>query len=254
MQSNWWLNLLSPLEIIALAAVLFAILQRRILSRWPSLFTALLLEMTTDFVLGFLIQNGGHYKIYFYGFWITTGIQAILRLWIIGDIVRSFPGIGFLPRSAYLFVGTAGAVMALASAVYCYQGSARLDQDIVSTTVLLNRCVNIAWLTFAVVMMGSIKRMNLGWSPQGAGMASGIILRICTTAVASELLSRPEKWLRLAADGLQSVCSIAIFVFWVYTIARNPLPHGPDVTDLDPEVIELNRLEPLLAGLHSRER
>jgi hypothetical protein len=246
------MDLLAPLEMVGLGCVVASLLLRRQAHRWPALFSALVLELSTDVVLLWLIHHPGHYTPYFYIFWISSGLQAILRIWIIGDIVKSFPSIDFLPYSVYFFVGVAGVVMAAASATYCFQGSSQLPQDLVGSVVLMNRCVNIAWISFTAVILCSIKFLNLGWSQQGARITTGVVLRLCSIALVSELLTHPSPRLRSAANGFDSICSIAVCFFWVYCISRNPrLPSAPTEGDC---LTLPDRSGPMLLFIQGRER
>lgn len=226
MQSSWWVNLLCGLEVPALICVLASFWNKSLVARWPALFTSLALELAADLMLGFLMYMHFPYATYFYVFWITSGIQSVVRLWIIGDIMRSFPGIDFLPGYVYQFVGIAGAVMAAASAIYCYHASPSLGEELMGAVLILNRCICVAWLSFAVVVLASIKLINLGWSPNGARLGSGVFLRICAGAIASDLLAQSSLGLRMAADGFQSVCSIAVFISWIYYIHHNHQNHA----------------------------
>lgn len=200
------------------------ILRRRV-GKWPFLFTALVVEMATDLACMVLIHHGT-YQAYFYTYWISQGLQSILRLWVIGDIIRSFPGIDIVTSKIYIFVGTAGATMAIASATYCYQTTASPAHSMLRTVLLMNRCSNIAWASFIIAVLGSIKLFNLGWDAFGAGIANGYFLRVCAGMIVGELIALKSIKMRLFANGIDSIASIAVFIFWAALIIRGKLVSG----------------------------
>lgn len=207
---------------------------RRHIKRWPFLFTALTAELLAD-VAGMLLIGHGTYHAYFYTYWTAQGVQSLLRLFVIGDIIRSFPGIDILTPKIYIFVGTAGATMAIASAAYCFHASSSTAHSMLASALLMNRCSNIAWVSFIIAALGSIKLLNLGWDPFGARVANAYFLRVCAGMVVGELIAQRSIKMRLFANGLDSFVSIAAFSFWAALIIREKIvgeAHG-DVETLN---------------------
>jgi hypothetical protein len=217
--SNWWLSILSLLEAAAPAVALAILLVRRLAPLWPSLTAALAFEVLVDVSLYVLLHVPHHYATYFYLFWIASGVQAILRLWITADIVRAIPGIGFFPRTAYLFVGVLGVVMAVAAAAYTWQDPVSIKEHVVFSILLLNRAVNIAWVAFFLTMLALLKLLRIGWNPLGACVTTGVVLRICASAVAAEMYTRPSHSIRLVANTLESIGTILVLGFWAYAFS-----------------------------------
>ncbi len=242
MQSNWWLNLLSGLEIAILAAVAALMLARKLTARWRSLFCYVLVQLAMRlFLVYYLFYPKGHYRIYFWIYWDSTALLALLRLGMIGDIVRSFPGLDFLPNAVYWFITITGMTMAIASGTFCYHHSAAFHEA-QDTVVMLNNCVFIAWTTFLVSFLASIRLFNFGWSPQGACIAFGVFLHMSAGMIVAYLLMFKQRIdiplvtgpflpqsnivvqikIRLLANLMDS-CSIVVFCSWVLFVFRHSL-------------------------------
>ncbi len=219
MQFDWWLSVLTHLEVVALVAALTILFPRRLAPLWPSLTAALGAEVLVDVSLYVLLHVPHQYATYFYLFWIASGLQAILRLWITADIVRAIPGIGFFPRTAYLFVGVLGFVMAVAAAAYTWKDPVSIKEHLVFSILLFNRAVNIAWVAFFLTMLALLKLLRIGWNPLGACVTTGVVLRICASAVAAELYTRPSHAIRLFANTVESIATILILSFWAYAFS-----------------------------------
>ncbi len=238
MQFDWWLSALTLLEVLAPMVALAVLLARRLAPLWPSLTLALAVEVLVDVSLYVLLHVPHQYATYYSLFWIASSIQAILRLWITADIVRAIPGIGFFPRTAYLFVGVLGLVMAVAAAAYTWQDPVSVKDHLVFSTLLFNRAVNIAWVAFFLTMLALLKLLRIGWNPLGACVTTGVVLRICACAIAAELYTRPSHTIRLFANGLESVITIAVLGFWAYAFSASSshavqaLPEDEDSDDI----------------------
>ena len=217
MTSNWWMTLLEVLELLSPALVLLVIARRNLMAVWPSLTTALSFELISNVVLCTLLHQQHFYRPYFYCFWISSGVQAVLRLWITADIVRAIPGIGFFTRSTYVVIGCIGLVMAVASAAMTWHDPVTQSR-IVGTVLLLNRAVNIAWIAFFVSVLAALKLLHIGWNPVGARITGGLVLRIGASALAAEFYTHPSRPLRLWGNAVESVATIVVLVFWAMSL------------------------------------
>jgi hypothetical protein len=268
MHANWLFQFLAYTEMAGLVAVIFAIIWKRQLAAWPSLFAAISLELSTDVSCMILMHLPGHYSAYFFTYWISAAVQSLLRLWMIADIMRSFPGLDFIPAKLYLFFGIAGATMAATSAAYCWHihsGSIpnlptfRHVQDFYSPAcikilrhaapdiaTLINRCVSIAWASFTIVMLLSIKLLRFGWSETGARIANGVFVRLCFGLVIAEMIAVKDVKIATLANGLDSLVSIGVFCCWAHAIIRSP-GHAPK------DIGQTESVENLLQMVLSRE-
>lgn len=269
MLSNWWLTSLACVEVSALAVAVFVMMRRpQLIAKWPSLFTSLATEFVADMLLLTWLSDRSHYKQYFYVYWGSVGLRALLRLWIIADIVQSFPGLDFLPRRLYLFVGTLGATMAAASGWCCFHDPGKFSAHIKDWAVMLNQCVNMGWAAFAIAVLASIKLLNIGWDKRGMGIATGVFLRVCGNLITGELYATTNhfsfqihghlfemsaKSIRLLGNGLDSVFSIALFLFWSFMLLQ-PLDAHASVVDKEDEATATGSMSTLLAFSTSRER
>lgn len=265
-----WLICLGVLEAAAIAVALLSVARSGLARRFPSLAFALAVELASDVALDVMLHRPNLYTDYFWIYWASVFLLSAIRLWIIVDVVRSFPGIGFLPRSVYLFVGTSGLAMAAASVAYSLHGSGLCPQmtnllsskaslycfiacmrnDAAPVVILIDRCVCVAWMAFYFSLLLSIKILRLGWSSAGAHVANGITARICACLVVSWLLSSPSAHIRLLANIFDSLCSIAVFLFWFYQFSR---PLQIPESEGDDQYMQAS-LDDLLAISAGRER
>lgn len=241
MTTNWFIALLGFIEPIALFGTVGMLLWRRLAASWPSLAIALSVELLTDVTLVYLWHTPGHYKAYFYTYWISTAFQSAIRMWIMADIVRSFPGAGYLSGRVYLFVGATCTVMGLCSGWLCYDSTAHKGLDVISTVILLDRCVNTAWVAFIAVLLGGVKLFAFGWSPLGARVANGVFFRICAAAVTVEMMNSHFAWVRGVGNVLSSCSSIAAFAFWAFHLFH----YVPESVEVEVTAPSSNMLETL---------
>jgi hypothetical protein len=146
----------------------------------------------------------------------------MLRLWIIGDIMRSFQGIDFLPSKIYLFVGVAGATMGLASAYYCFHSPGKLPEQWINLAFMLNQCVNVGWSTFCIAILAAIKLINLGWNPSGAKVTVAIVMRIVGDLLVGEMFTSHFRIIRVLGNCFDSIMTIGVCLMltWLFI---NPL-------------------------------
>jgi hypothetical protein len=257
MHSSFPFSLFTSAEITALATAVFAFLWKRQISRWPFLFSALALEMAIDLICLHLM-GPHHYRQYFFTFWWGQVAQAFLKIGIIADVFRSFPGLDFLPKRVYLFITVAALVMGILAGAYCYHISPDVGARIQNLALLMNRCVNISFGAFAMVILFTFKAFNFGWDPSGARISSVFFLRICCGVVVAEIISSVSAQdpraivLRTAANYLDSACSIVAFSFWSFLVFRNkPIPLPSVTGDASAHVANVKTL---LSDSFSRER
>jgi hypothetical protein len=271
MIASKWLIVLGICEPLAIVSALVSMSFFGIAWKFPSLLFALTIELATDVSLQVLLHHPSLYAAYFYTYWGSVFLQSAMRLWVIADVARSFPGIGFMPKSVYLFVGTAGATISIASVAYCLHGEgefsrltlclgakeslqclgAWLRDDMSSIVMLIDRCVNVAWLVFGISLLLSAKALGLGWSPVGAIIANGISARIFAGFIVSRLISSSSDRVFQWANSFDSLCSIAVFLFWSYCFS--PPPQHPEHESGDSPYTQ-SSLEALLAIRSGRER
>jgi hypothetical protein len=249
MNTNWWMTALGALEMLSLAVFLSLMVYRGLVGKWPSVVAAFGFELALYSSLYALMLLHVPYRAYFYTYWIGAGVLALFRFWIAADIMKRFPGIDFLPISVNLFIGIAGATMAAASFLYWFQSTPKISEDARGMAVLLNECVNVALAAFSAVFLISIRLLNIGWNVEGARLATGVFVRVCTNLIVAEMLATHNIAVRKAANALDSICCIAILVFWVHYLTTSwpaPRPHW--------DKLQLKQHYTALLTLLSRER
>jgi hypothetical protein len=240
------------MELAGLSGVILMLVKRRLVKDWPALFSAVCLELGTNAFLLAWMAGHGRYKVYFYAYWWSAALQALCRLAIIADIIHSFPGLTFPKSKVYLFLGTAGAVM-LALSIYKCFGHKYLFTNWRDFATLLNHCVYVAWATFGVMVLIMFKAVNLGWHPLAARLTVGLFARTCGLVLISQLyLHKPS--IRAVANGLDSLCSIAVFLFWILLLLYPPHPYEHEPQEGSSSHDDTPFLSNLLAIASSRER
>jgi hypothetical protein len=249
MHSNWWLNILSGLEVATLASAVILIWKKGLVAKWPLLFLNLVAELATDVVLLSLIGRPGTYRLYFFIYWGSVAVRSLLRVGIIADIMRSFRGIDFLPWQLYMVVGAGAVTMAAASGVFCWNHSHKQAAWTIAMAFLLNRCASIAWGGFAVAILLSIKSLNLGWERGAARVANGIFFRVSVSLLTSWMYVsnmapvRFEHNMRLFANGIESLSAAVVFGLWTYMLVVYVPAEKPEIPEVKPFVSERNTMK-----------
>jgi hypothetical protein len=169
---------LSPLMYVVWALYFVAhlaaaglLLRRRALGRFPFLTSLLLFEIALTITL-FLFRSPAHYPQYFYIFWYASGVQAILRLGIVVDVVRSIPSIRYAPQRLMVLFSCVAVTVAAGSGYLASRGAP--DAPHITAVVLsLARCVSVVWMTFGLALFFSVRSLGVGWTTAGLRVASG---------------------------------------------------------------------------------
>jgi hypothetical protein len=182
--------------------------------RWPSLTVSLAVESSSDLSMLWMLHHPGLYRAYFYTFWISHGVVALIRFWIIGDVVRSFPGLGFVPSRIYFAAAAGSAAVAVTSGILCFAGKPSLPSEIVRTIVLTDRATNIATAVFLAMMLGLAKLLGLGWDSRAVFVTAGLAVRVCDALTISEVFTTAHHNARAHANLLDLIVTIAVLTFW----------------------------------------
>jgi hypothetical protein len=250
--SNWYITALSWVEISFIAIALTALGSKpKLRAQWPSLFWMLLVEFSSDMALMTWLAAPSRRRYYFYTYWISRAVLAVLRFWAIADVIRSFPGMDFITQKVRLFIGVAGLTMVLLAANFCYASHSTMP--VKEITKLLNDCVSIAWAAFSLVFLIAVKVFNIGWEPRGAAIAAGLFLRVCSSVVIAEMYLNHSRAVRLTANVLDSLSAIVLYISWSYLFLRPHLSRDRSLDSQDSANIQRN-ISTLLAYSSSRER
>jgi hypothetical protein len=252
--SNCWLTSFSWIEVgvIAIALVLVA-RKPKLWAQWPSCCLYVLVEFCRNIVLMVWLYPSSHHRASSLTYWISQGVLSLLRLWVIVDILKSFPGLDFIPRKLHLFVAVAGATIVLASVWYCHQAYITPMMQFKQTIVLINQAVSIGWAMFGIALLGSIKLFNLGWEPRGASVACCLFVRVCTDLLVARLYATHAPNARISGMFIDTFCSIALYVSWSCLLVRPPKYHDRVLEEMDAETMNGNLSNLLTAISLSRE-
>ena len=219
--------LLDYLELAAQVAALYALARSGWWRRWPSLTTSTTLYVSANSVLNLLLHWPHHYAIYFYIYWGSTAVQDFVRVWILLDVVKSFPGLDFLPKrlnlSLFVFCGS----LALAAGLHSFHANVPFATGVMTSIVLLNRAVCIAGLIFFFALLTMLRLAGAGWSTTGRSVMNGLALQLSSAALLGQLFTQFSHSVRLWANGFDTAIAAGIFVFWFLHFFRTPLSPSP---------------------------
>jgi len=177
--------------------------------QWPSILFLCLFEAILSCLL---LYERGVYRHYFWTYWIAACIRPFLRLWIVADIARSFPGLGWIPRKVWIFLGSIGVSILVLSFVVNHHAGIDL-RGWVSGIVLRERAVEYALLMLYAFFLLVGRVTGFAWSASGSLVAHGTSIQALTSAIAPLLFAftpnGPKHTLAeilIATGGTASLC------------------------------------------------
>lgn len=200
------------------ACICAAILARKLHRQWPSILTYCVLAVGFDIAIAL---NHGSYRRYFYLYWAWCYVAALIRLWVLADVMSSFPGADFIgPKIRYCIAAFAAAV-AIGAVLITVRDSANYASAIVRTSYILDRCVALAWGMFLVTVLGVIGLIGLGWHRTGALVANALIVKTAGSVIFSYLLSFSGTNGRACGAYSLSLLSIASLLIWLWALGTH---------------------------------
>jgi hypothetical protein len=219
-KSPSWLLFLWILASLLQIALCVFIVKRKLLKTWPTLFTACAVEVIASCILKSVEHR---YKLYFHVYWIYVAVQALLRLCVIGDLIRAIPKFRFMPgdiRKTTLILACIAAALAI-----CFAPHHETDAILRDTVLWLNYCVYAAWGSIIVVLLAGLAASGFGMTLTGARIASGFILLILSSMAASLAYVEAGHYpaharitIRLTANGVDSCVVAAVTAYWIYSL------------------------------------
>lgn len=241
MLSNRWLTSLSWIEVGVIAIALVLVVRKpKLWAQWPSCCFYVLVEFSRNIVLMVWLYPSSHHRASTLTYWISQGVLSLLRLWMIVDILRSFPGLDFLPRKLHLFVAVFGGTIVLASVWYCHQAYITPMTQFKQSIVLINQAVSIGWAMFGIALLGSIKLFNMGWEPRGASVACCLFVRVCTDLLVAKLYASQTRNVKVSGMFIDTFCSIVLYVSWSCLLVRPLKYHDRALDEFDAETLDGN--------------
>ncbi len=214
--------MLTVIEILGQVAVLVLMIRLNKICRLPSIFVACSLNLIVYVTLLSLLGRPHLYSEYFYTYWSSVAAQAIIRLWMTVDVLRSVPGLDLVPRRVILFIGAISLLMGAGAWQLTLSDGVSQSLRVVSSTILFDRCVNFAEIAIMIGALLGIWLLRFGWDSHGALVSYGVVFHLASEVVVSAMISLSGHTLRLAANGLESVLYIGVLAFWSFCFCLSP--------------------------------
>lgn len=248
MHSNWWIDSLLLVACLS-QAILFATIFRQSARRFPSLLAYSAFELSLH---GALYLLRPHYAVYYWTYWISQGVIAALRLWILADAIRSIPCSDDIPRFLRRLIFATATAIGAGSSVIAYRSThLKLIAGIAMGTFKFSAAINIAICVFSIIVIASLLSTRLGWIKPSSNIAAAVLLQSFGVFLSSWLLTKGTPTARLQANLISSLSEILPTTIWAYSLWRKYQLR--DLTKNEAERYE--RLFSFVPGLSiSRER
>jgi hypothetical protein len=212
------------LSCVAEAAVVLSILKGGAARRWPFLLALVAFDLIHNALLVAHLGRA-HYRHYFYIYWIGQGIRAPLSLGLLWDVARSMPILKYVPKHIGATLLTLGLTLT-AGAVYMTAQHHPHTYPLIAHVLMIRGCVTVAWMCFALTLLGSISFLGLGWRMEAVNITTGFVVSGIAAVLAASLTSSWPHYGRLI-DQLQTCIDIVVLCSWARTLYRPPLPDAP---------------------------
>jgi hypothetical protein len=190
---------------------------------WASIFTYCALSLVFDVAI--LIAHAHSLKTWRNTYWTWQIIAAILRLWVLGDVLANFPGSEVIGDRTRWFCGTVAVVFAGFAATLALHDPRGLQAIIKPTAIVMDHTVSWAWGAFLVIVLFHIWGLRLGWDCAGGRIITGLAIKVGASVLVSDLLYFK---LHLVLANLLEAFS-ALLCLWFWLIAVSDTSSLPDV-------------------------
>jgi hypothetical protein len=207
----------------AIELLICILLVRKHLSgQWPSLLTYCAASLFLDLIL--FIERA-NYSSYAHIVWFWIGMAALLRLWVLVDVVRSFRGAGFIGYRIRLAIFAVAFILAAGSWALASLEHDPKTRELFAAAVFIDRSVAFAWSAFLVTIVAAIRAYGLAWTRTAIRVTWGLGIKIGTATLTSVLVSVATRPVRHAALNASSVISVAAIAIWLNAMWRDR-PHA----------------------------
>jgi len=197
-------------------SILATLVLRRSWGIWRSIGMYCICDLAFDIAIAF---NHSIYKRYFFLYWGALAVNAIMRLWILYDVLDSFPGVAFIRSELRWLVGVIGTVIAAGSYYVAFHDTRIFAKELQIAALNLDKCVSVLWGAFYLAALVGIVVFHLGWSRRGAYIANGLLLATAANVVVATLFSGNSHSV-LAGRFLLSVVSIVSLGTWLFALSQ----------------------------------
>lgn len=202
--------------IVVEVAILATLILRRSWGTWRSIGMYCVCDLGFDIAL---VCNHSKYSRYFYLYWGALAVNALIRLWILYDVLDSFPGVKFIRSELRWLVAVIGTVMAVGSYYVAFHDTRIFSKELQIAALNLDKCVSVLWGAFYLAALVGIVIFHLGWSRRGAYIANGLLLSTAANVVVATLFSGNSRAVLLGRF-LLSVVSIASLATWLFALSQ----------------------------------
>ena len=216
MHNSLFFTVCFALGIVIEVAILVALILRRSVSTWRSIAVYCICDLAFDIAL---VMNHSAYGHYFYLYWASMAANALLRLWILYDVLDSFPGVAFIRGELRWLVAVIGTVMAAGSYYVGFHDTRIFSKELQIAAFNLDKCVSVLWGAFYLAALVGIVIFHLGWSRRGAYIANGLLLSTAANVIVATLFAGSSRAL-LIGRVLLSVASLAALAVWLFALSQ----------------------------------
>jgi hypothetical protein len=223
--------LIASLEISFLSVALISVYKSQKSKIYPAFWQLLNFRLATDglmfveeFVRHIHLLSGGHaYQAYFYTYWLSFAVDAVLVLRVLHEMfrhaLRSIPGVQKLGRPIFFWACAVSVIAAFAAGITPHASGMSLvlasAQVLARSQSIISLCM-IAFLTIASRTLGVSYRSRI------FGVTFGFALMATANLLNAALISRLAKMTGMANVGLEMVNLAAIGLWAVYFLRPEP--------------------------------
>jgi hypothetical protein len=198
---NVWLHIVLPifLEVLFLSGALYCVYRAQKSRIYPALWQFLLFSVASQTVQlvdlslnGFHLVSGVHaYYVYFYVYWVSFGIGAVLMLRVLHEMfrhaVRSIPGVQKLGQPIFFWAISISVILAFASGITPHTSGMNI---LVASAQVLLRSQSVLALCMLTFLAFASQTLGVPFRSRIFGVTFGFALMATTDLVTSALAAR----------------------------------------------------------------
>jgi hypothetical protein len=232
MPGSLHIALIAFVEGIFLSAALFCVYRAQKSRIYPAFWQLLIFLLASDLIFlldllarSFHLINAIHaYEVYFYTYWISFGIQALLTLRVLHEMfrhaMRSVPGMQRLGRPIFFWAVAVSVIMACASGLTAHDSSMGL---LLGSAQILMRSESILALCLLTFLAFASHTMGISFGSRIFGITFGFGLMATSDLVGSALFARISSLGAVINIVHEAVFLGAIALWSVYFLRPEPV-------------------------------
>ncbi len=221
-------------EILFLSAALYCVHRAQKNRIYPAFWHLLIFVIAYDSVAGLdLLANGMRlindvhaYYIYFYVYWVSYGIQAILMLRVLHEMfrhaLRSVPGMQKMGRPIFFWVLVVSIILACASGASGITSHASGMSVMLASAQVLARSQSVLALCLLSFLAFASHTLGVSFGSRIFGVVFGFGLMATGTLVNAAVLARVPSLTSSANIAFEFVYLVSISIWCVYFLRPEP--------------------------------